>query len=429
MKIEKVPIKDLFSPNYNPRQISDTEMEKLKQSIKEFGYVDPIIVNSYNNHIIGGNQRFEAMKQLGYDEIDVSFVNITDPNREKALNLRLNKLSGEWNTEKLNDIIEELQINHFDLSITGFDDFDKEIDFEMLMEMESISNDLNEESTVESTRESTVESTEDVELIQDDYKKEDFEVNVKSGDLFRLGRHFLLCGDATNKNDLEKLLSKNNSSEPVLIDCFITDPPYGVDYSAKNEMLNKLDGGNRMEREIVNDSIQDYESFFTIILKNVKTFLNDYNLFYIFMSGKELHNLRISIDNAGFYCSDYLIWVKNNHVLGRKDYKAKHEFCVYGWYNHHKFYGGFQTTVLEFNRPSQSKIHPTMKPLDLVGKLIQDGTLENMNVLDTFGGSGTTLIACEELGRNCFMMELEPYYCQMIINRWEELTGEKAEKI
>lgn len=134
MKIEKFKIKDLISPKYNPRQISDKEMEKLKRSIKEFNYIDPIIVNSFNNHIIGGNQRFEAMKQLGYDEIEVSVVNIPDPNKEKALNLRLNKLSGEWDTVKLNDIIQELEINHFDLSITGFDDFDEEIEFKTLLD-------------------------------------------------------------------------------------------------------------------------------------------------------------------------------------------------------------------------------------------------------------------------------------------------------
>lgn len=134
MRIEKVALKDLVSPNYNPRTITDKEMEKLKRSIKEFGYCDPLIVNDVDNNIIGGNQRFEAMKQLGFKEAEVSYVHITDPNKVKALNLRLNKMSGDWDTQKLNDIIQELEINHFDLSITGFDDFDEEIEFKTLLD-------------------------------------------------------------------------------------------------------------------------------------------------------------------------------------------------------------------------------------------------------------------------------------------------------
>lgn len=403
MKIESVKIEDLICPDYNPREISDNEMEKLKKSINKFGYVDPIIVNSYNYHIIGGNQRFEAMKQLGYDEVEVSFVHITDPNQEKALNIALNKISGDWNEEKLSTILSEIALSDFDITLTGFDDIELE-EYEIVNESE--------------------------EIIEDEYDEEDeIEVNVEKGDLFQLGNHFLLCGDATNKNDLQKLLSKNNSSDLTFIDCYITDPPYGVDYSGKNEFLNKYDKGNNVQKEIVNDNIEDYESFFTKILNNVKPFLNDYNLFFVFMSSQELHNFRIAINNAGYKWSDYLIWVKNGHVLGRKDYHLKHEFCVYGWYNHHKFYGGFQTTVLEFDKPLKSNLHPTMKPVSLIGKLLKDGTKKNMNVLDTFGGSGSTLIACEELERNCFMIEFEPYYCQVIINRWEDFTGLKAKKL
>ena len=147
------------------------------------------------------------------------------------------------------------------------------------------------------------------------------------------------------------------------------------------------------------------------------------------MSSQELHNLRLALDNTNLKWGDYLIWVKNNHVLGRKDYNSKHEFCVYGWKNHHKFYGEFSTTLLEFPRPTKSKLHPTMKPIPLLSKLIQDGSKLGANVLDLFGGSGSTLIACEQLNRNCYMMELDPYYCQVIINRWEEYTGQKAEKL
>lgn len=154
MEIKKFKIKDLISPDYNPREITPEEMEKLKKSIKEFNYIDPIIVNSYNNHIIGGNQRFEAMKQLGYDEIEVSVVNIPDPNKEKALNLRLNKLSGEWDNAKLNDVIQELEINHFDLEITGFNSMDiaeikLENDFEFDDDIDQFNTEITEETVNE----------------------------------------------------------------------------------------------------------------------------------------------------------------------------------------------------------------------------------------------------------------------------------------
>jgi len=206
----------------------------------------------------------------------------------------------------------------------------------------------------------------------------------------------------------------------------LTDPPYGVDYSAKNEFLNKLDKGNCVQKDIENDNITDYLQFFTDMFESIKTVINDYNTLYVFMSGAELHNLRIALEKTEGKWSDYLVWVKNNHVLGRKDYNAKLEFCMYGWFNHHKFYGEFNTNVLEFDKPLKNDLHPTMKPIPLLAKLIQDGTKENMNVLDLFGGSGSTLIACEQTQRNCYMMELDPEYCQVIINRWEEYTGQRA---
>ena len=147
------------------------------------------------------------------------------------------------------------------------------------------------------------------------------------------------------------------------------------------------------------------------------------------MLGQELHNVRLAFDDTQIKCSDYLVWVKNNHVLGRKDYNSKHEFCVYGWKNHHKFYGDFSTTILEFDKPVKSDLHPTMKPIPLFSKLIQDGTLKGMNVYDAFGGSGTSIMACEQLGRNCFSMELESHYADIILSRWEQFTNQTAKKL
>ena len=411
MKIEKVKIEDLISPAYNPRDITPDEMEKLKTSIQEFGYVDPIIVNEHNNHIVGGNQRYEALKALEYTKVNVVYINETDPNREKALNIALNKISGEWDFGKLSEILDDMEMEGFDITLTGFDGLD-DIDIDLDGDYEP---DYDGEY---------------IETEEDDFEvDDDIDVTVETGDIYQLGKHRLICGDATNQNDLQKLLTANNTQEQALIDCYITDPPYGVDYSAKNEMLNKLDGSHRLEKEIANDNINDYETFFTNLLNNIVPVLNDYNTFYIFMAGLELHNLRLALDNTGCKWGDYLIWVKNNHILGMKDYNAKHEFILYGWHNHHKFYGGFQTTILEFDKPQKNDLHPTMKPIPLISKIIQDGTLENMKILDTFGGSGSTLIACEQTNRQCYMMEIDPKYCQIIINRWEEYTGETAEKI
>lgn len=190
-----------------------------------------------------------------------------------------------------------------------------------------------------------------------------------------------------------------------------------------------MDNGKRIQKDIENDNINNYEEFFTKFLGNIIPHFNDYNTFYIFMSGKELHNLRLAVENNDCKCGDYLIWVKNNHVLGRKDYNSKHEFCLYGWYGKHKFYGDFSTTVLCFDKPLKNDLHPTMKPIELLAKLIKDGSPVGGNILDVFGGSGSTLIACEQTNRNCYMMELDPNYCQVIIDRWEEFTGMEAEKI
>lgn len=260
---------------------------------------------------------------------------------------------------------------------------------------------------------------------EDNYteKHTNIETNIKQGDIYKLGNHKLICGDCTKKETLTKLIQNNK------IDCLITDPPYGVDYGSKNEFLNKYYEGKRNQTLILNDAIDDYKSFFTKVLQNIKQFLNDYNTVYIFINGVQLHNLRTSIGETGYKFSQYLIWLKNNHVLSRLDYQPKTEYCLYGWYNHHKFYGEFNTDILEFPRPQKSKLHPTMKPIQLISKLIQNSTKEKMNILDVFGGSGTTLIACEQLNRNCYMIELSPEYCQTIIKRWEEYTRQKAEKI
>jgi DNA modification methylase len=230
-----------------------------------------------------------------------------------------------------------------------------------------------------------------------------------------------MCGDSTDSRQVKQLLGDRR------VDQLLTDPPYGVNYAAKNEMLNKFDKGNRVQTPIENDNITDYRAFFAAFLGCIP--FADYNTVYVFMAGQELHSARLALDDAGIKWGDYLVWLKNNHVLGRKDYNAKHEFVVYGWKGKHKFYGDFSTTVLEYNKPQKNELHPTMKPVELIARLMADGSTAAALVYDPFLGSGTTLIAAEQLGRTCYGLEIDPHYVDVIIKRWEQLTGKEAELV
>jgi DNA modification methylase len=381
---EKRKLADLIPAAYNPRKLSDEQRNQLYRSLHKFGYVETIDINT-DNTVIGGHQRLKVLADLGYDEIEVRVPERKlTKKEEKELNLRLNKNLGEFDYDLLGNGEFEIEL----LEDVGFD----------AEELESIFPDeLGENEVVEDEP----PAVDDVEPI------------AKFGDLWQLGRHRLLCGDCTVKENVELLFGNDRA------DCVITDPPYGVDYSDKNKFLNSIDKGNRNQAPIKADSdneIKDYRLFFASFMKNFM--LNDYNVIYIFMSGKELHNLRLAMDDSDFKCGDYLVWVKNNHVLGRKDYNAKHEFIVYGWCGKHKFYGGSATTVLEFDKPLKNDLHPTMKPIALVARLINDGSKKDMIIYDPFLGSGSTLIACQQTDRICYGMELEPAYVSVVIIRW-----------
>ena len=395
MEIKNVLVKDIKYAPYNPRKISNEVLNKLKRSIEEFGYIEPIVVNKRTMHVVGGNQRLKVLRQLDIKEVQAVIVDLDDVH-EKALNIALNKINGEWDLPLLKDLLLEIDTGEIDTEITGFD----------MPEIEELMNQFH------------IEGEED-NFNMDKAVEEIEEPITKRGDIYLLGRHRLMCGDSTIKEDVEKLMDGKKA------DMVFTDPPYGVDYSGKNEHLNKFDEGNRIEKPITNDATTDYRKFFSDFMGLAP--LAEYNTVYIFMSSKELHSLRLALDDCGYSWGDYLVWVKNNHVLGRKDYNPKHEIIMYGWKGKHKFYGGFSTTVLEFDRPLRSDLHPTMKPIPLLAKLIKDGSPSEGKIYDPFGGSGSTLIACEQLNRTCYMMELDPVYCDVIVKRWEEYTGKKAE--
>lgn len=240
-------------------------------------------------------------------------------------------------------------------------------------------------------------------------------MKIKEGDLFQLGNHKLICGDSTQPETYKKLIGTQK------IDLIITDPPYNVDYASKNKLLNKLGKGNHVQNKIINDVNID-SSFFKSLFHNWKPFLNDYNSIYIFMTDISLPIVVPPFIHEGFIYNNILTWLKNSHVYS-------YTKIIYGWYGKHKFYGGFNTDVLEYKKPHKSLLHPTMKPLKLIAKLMANSSQSGMNVLDCFGGSGTTLLVCEKLNRNCYMIEKDPHYVEIIIRRWENMTKQKAIKI
>ena len=375
MEIVKVDINELISPEYNPRQITDDEMEKLKNSINEFGYVAPIIVNKYNNHIIGGNQRYEALKSLGYTDVDVVFVDEPDLNREKALNIALNKISGEWDFVKLADIIDELELNDFDIPLTGFDE----------QELENFY--IEEENPKEH---------EPVEVAEDDYEEpDDLEVTVQTGDIYILGNHHLMCGDSTKKEDVALLMEGKQA------DMVFTDPPYDLE-----------------------------DNYSTIIFKNAKANAE----IFIMTNERKLAHIIVKYDKyfRRLFAVDFKVarLINSNAPMTQVDFIGhfrKEPPTTFNNLNDHF------TTLIESPKTSKTQDHnfnhKHCKNITLPSEFIKHFSNEKENILDLFGGSGSTMIACEQLNRNCYMMELSPHYCQVIIDRWEQFTGKKALKL
>jgi len=391
MQIEKLPINQLIPADYNPRkdlQPGDEEYEKIKRSVQEFGYVDPIIVNR-DGTIIGGHQRWKVLRDLGYSEVDCVVVEI-EKTREKALNIALNKISGDWDDEKLAALLSDIQ-GEIDTIITGFSDEEVE-----QLILDSQLPQLGE--------------------VQDD----DFDVDAalekepvsRLGDIWQLGRHRLICGDSTDPAVLFLLMQNERAN------LIVTDPPYNVDYEGKTEEA----------LTIQNDSMSDDE-FYDFLAKAYGCMYDcteDGASIYVFHSDTYGHTFRATLIESGFKLAQCCIWVKQTMVMGRQDYQWQHEPILYGWKPtaaHNWYSDRSQTTVWHFDRPFASKLHPTMKPLDLIAYPIQNSSRAGDVVLDPFGGSGSTLIACEQIGRTCRMVELDPRYCDVIVRRFVELSG------
>lgn len=452
MKLEKVKIDDLISPEYNPRQISSVELEKLKTSLNEFGYISPIIVNEYNNHIVGGNQRCLALKQLGYTMIDVIYINEPDLNKEKALNIRLNNLSGEWDMTKLEKVIDELKMEKFDITLTGF-----EIDnVESFDDLEVNNIPFNETITedIDKNLKEEKEYEEPIEVTNDNYNEPDnITVTVKQGELYQLGNHRLLCGDSTNPNDVSVLMRGGEHGKMLF-----TSPPYADlrDYHTDD---NNLDLNNIVKFLSAYQNYADYQCVnLGIIYRNKEVHqywdkyieyakehglkLLSWNVWdkiyagsvgpqqrmfplcheWIFVFGKEPLDINRTIPKK-----ESNINVSKTETLRRNKDGNTYMTGIGDTSNPYKKMGTVIRQLYELGKIRHK--HPATFPVQLPAEYIKAMTNENDIVIDCFGGSGTTLIACEQLNRKARLMELSPEYCQVIINRWEEFTGEKAEKI
>ena len=360
MKIQKIDIDKLKAAEYNPRknlQPGDQEYEKIKRSILEFGYVEPIIVN-LDMTVIGGHQRLKILKELEYEEVECVIVNL-DKNREKALNIALNKISGEWDNDKLEELLLELKATNIDMDITGFD-FD---------EIDDILQDI----------EGSKEDNFDVEqaLVEID------EPITKTGDIWQLGQHRLMCGDSTHKDNIMRLMNNQDA------DMLLTDPPYNVDYVGKTAEALKIQNDNMNETEFYN--------FLLDAFRNLYDFAKSGASIYVFHADSLGLIFRNAFISVGFKLAQCLIWVKNTFVMGRQDYQWRHEPILYGWKEgkaHYFVDDRTQSTILEFNKPSRNEEHPTMKPIDLLVQLIKNSTKEGQLILDLFGRKRIYLNCC-----------------------------------
>ena len=398
-----IAISKITFDDNNPNVMNKSQKESLDKVIKKYGYAkDPWLNENKDGTylVIDGEQGLRDVIAKGVKKVRAKIFHVKY-SEVRMLRQIANKLHGTHDRKKDADefkaIFENNDLDLFsEISSLNLDDIQFELEKEFDISFE----------------------TEETDDIPEPPKKP----KSKLGDTYQLDKHRVMCGDCTDQGYIDKLLGN------ITVDQLLTDPPYGVNYSEKNEFLNSIGKGNRIQTPIINDNEKDYRQFFSSFLDVIP--FSDYNTIFICMSGLELHNVRLAMDDSKITLGDYLIWLKHRIVLTRKDYNSKHEFIVYGWKGKHKFYGSKSNqTVLEYNKPNKNELHPTMKPVELFCKIIKDGSKKQMTVYDPFLGSGTTLISCEQTNRICYGMELDPIYIDVIIQRWEKLTGKKAQKI
>ena len=388
MIIRKVPVTDINPAEYNPRKDlkpGDPAYEKLKRSMTEFGYVEPIIWKEETGNIVGGHQRYKVLVAEGHTEVECVIVKMS-PEREKALNVALNKVTGDWEFEALADLIKDLEAQDFDVTLTGFDAAEIEDLFSQVHDKDATDDDYDVNKALEEA------------------------AFVKPGDVWLLGRHRLLCGDATKPEDVEKLMDGKKAN------LVLTDPPYNVDFESASGL------------KIQNDK-QDNDTFYSFLLaafKNMAEHTAPGGSIYVFHADTEGLNFRKVFIEAGFHLSGVCIWKKNSLVLGRSPYNWIHEPILFGWLRggkHKWFTGRSETIVWNYDKPKKNGEHPTMKPVPLLCYPIKNSSQVNGIVMDLFGGSGSTLIACEQIDRIAYTLELDPKYATVIVKRYMEQVG------
>ncbi|MFS9089634.1 site-specific DNA-methyltransferase [Streptococcus infantis] len=387
MEIKELSLKELKPAAYNPRKKlkkGDKEYEKIKQSLLKFGYVDPIIVNK-NMTVIGGHQRLTVLKDLDYETAKCVIVDLPKED-EKALNIALNKITGQWDEALLAELLVDLQESDFNLDLTGFEP----------PEIDDILSNVHDK-----------ELSEDEFDVEEELKKPTVS---RRGDVWQLGKHRVICGDSTKSETYDQLLGGKKAN------LVVTDPPYNVDVE---ETAGKILNDNMSD----GDFYQFLYSMFTQVENHMET---DASI-YVFHADTEGLNFRKAFKDAGFYLSGCCIWKKNSLVLGRSPYQWQHEPCLYGWKKkgkHQWFSDRKQTTIWEYDRPKSSKDHPTMKPIQLMAYPIQNSSMRGTVVLDPFLGSGSTLIAANQTGRICYGIELDEKFVDVIVKRYIEVTGD-----
>jgi DNA modification methylase len=377
MKTKTVKISDIKTNPNNPRLIKDDKFKKLVKSIQDFPQmleIRPIVVNQ-DMIVLGGNMRLKACKEAGLKEIPIIYADDLTEDQQRQFIIKDNVGFGEWDWEMIANEWNAEQLDEWGLDVPDFS------------------------------------PNEILEAEEDDYQiPDEIQTDIVLGDLFEIGEHRLLCGDSTQTDTYEKLM------DGELADLVVTDPPYNVSYEGKTKEALKIQ----------NDSMgnDDFYSFLYDFYSALTTSVKKGSAIYVWHASSEIINFAKAMVDAGWLLKQQLIWIKNSMVMGRQDYQWKHEPCLYGWLagDSHKWYSDRkQTTVIEYDRPNRNAEHPTMKPVGLFGYQIQNSSKVGDVVIDPFAGSGTAMVSCQELKRKARLIEFDPKYCQVIIDRMRKL--------
>ena len=383
MKTEKVKIGKIKNNPNNPRLIKDDKFKKLVKSVKEFPEmleIRPIVVDK-DNIVLGGNMRLRACQEAGLKEVHIIQADKLTEKQQREFIIKDNVGFGEWDWNDLANEWDTEELEDWGLDLP--------VDF----------------------------AVEELEAEEDDYEMpNEIKTDIVLGDLIEIGEHRLLCGDSTDSEQVAKLMNGEKA------DMVHTDPPYNINY----------EGGSKKREKIANDKLEDFPKFLYDAYTTLSTVLKKGGAIYVWHASSETHNFIQQFLNAGFLFKSYIVWNKNNSTFGRSDYHWKHEPCIYGWLDggSHKWYGDRkQTTVWDMDRPSRSEEHPTMKPIHLCTKPMENSSKVGDIIIDTFLGSGSTMVAAHQLNRKCYGMELDPKYCQVIVERMLNLDSELEVKI